>query len=154
MRDVFRAIFDKKNPPRRFLPEKIKKSSTMVSLDQVFFFFDFNMIKRETRNTQKSTSRKDKYLFTERAISDKMLRVSFYLSKQTVVDEKEDGEFEYLHICFIEFAEFLARLAFMFFEETPQHFEWSLYQKVTQMLHWVLAPVKRHLIIPEERDGF
>ena len=151
---MFRTIFDKKTPPRRFLPEKIKKSSTKVSIDQVFFFFDYHMVKRETRNTRKSTSRKDKYLFTERVITDRMLRVSFFLSKQTVVDEKEDGEFEYLHVSFLEFAEFLARLAHAFFEETPQHFEWLLYAKLSQMLRWVFAPLGLRLVVPEERDGF
>jgi len=76
------------------------------------------MIKRMTRNSRKSASRKDKYSFTERSISDNMLRVAFFLSKQTVIDEQNEGEFEYNHISFVEFLEFLARLSHAFFVDT------------------------------------
>ena len=40
-----------------------------------------------------------------------MIRVAFYTSKMTVIDETTDGDFEYNHLAFVEFLEFIARLA-------------------------------------------
>ena len=55
-----------------------------------------------------------------------MIRIAFFLSKMTVVDELRDGPLEFSHIKFVEFLEFVGRLAYLFFETTSQHFEWSL----------------------------
>ena len=48
-----------------------------------------------------------------------MIRIAFFLSKMTVVDEKEEAEFEYNYLAFVEFLEFVARVAHLFFADTP-----------------------------------
>ena len=96
----------------------------MVSIDQILFFVDFHKIGRENESARRH--RKDKYLFTNIYLSDRMIRIAFYLSKMTVIDELRDGPLEFSHIKFVEFLEFVARLAYLFFENTSQHFEWSL----------------------------
>ena len=126
----------------------------MVTVDQVFYYFDFNHIKRfDKRATKMVASRKDKYLFEQRYISDTMLRVAFYMSKMTVRNEHDEGEFQYNHLAWVEFLEFIGRLSYYFFEETPQHFEWTLKEKVAVMLEWIFAPIERKVVIPEERDA-
>jgi len=158
LKEVFRKIYDNKTPPRKFAPEKLKKSSTMITIDQVVFFFDYNMIKRETKSSRKKVSRKDKYLFNQRIISDKMLRSAFFLSKMTVINDglkgDGDGEFEYNYLAFVEFLEFVARLAYYFFADTSQHTEWTLNEKLHEMFAWIFAPVDCKVVIPEENDEF
>ena len=152
---MFNTIFDKKMPPQKFVPKGLKQSSTMLTIDQVFYYFDYNQIKREDkRETKMVASRKDKYLFAQRFITDKMLRVAFYMSKMTVKDEAKEGDFEYNHLAFVEYLEFIARLAYYFFEETPQHFEWTLKEKLNVVLGWIFVPIDKKVVIPEERDQF
>ena len=110
----------------------------MVSIDQILHFVEFHKIGRE--GTEARRHRKDKYLFTNVYLSDQMIRVAFYLSKMTVIDELRDGPLEFSHIRFVEFLEFVARLAHLFFESTSQHFEWGLHEKIEVLLSWLFRP--------------
>ena len=55
----------------------------------------------------------------------------------TVVDEKRNGDLEYSHLEFVEYLEFIGRLAHHYFEGTSQHLEWYLDQKIEVMLGYL-----------------
>ena len=50
--------------------------------------------------------------------------------------------FEFHFMAFLEFVEFIGRLSYYFFEETPQHTEWALKDKMLKMIEWMFAPIK------------
>lgn len=121
----------------------------MISIDQVIYFFDFYQIGRK-----KNRRAKEKFLFNSVFLTDRMIRVAFYLSKMTVADECLDGPLEFSHLKHVEFLEFIARLAHIFFESTTQHEEWTLEHKVIKMLGWILKPCHFKLTVPPEKDTF
>ena len=56
------------------------------------------------------------------------------MSKMTIADELRDGPLEYTHLKYVEFLEFIGRIAYAYFEKTPHHIEWHLSQKVEAVL--------------------
>ena len=48
LKGVFEQMFEMKNPPQKLVPCNLKKSSTMVTIDQVYCYFDEHSIKRTT----------------------------------------------------------------------------------------------------------
>ena len=66
-----------------------------------------------------------------------MMRVAMYLSKMTVTDEKRDGLVQFTHISEAEWPEFIGRLAYAYFENTTQHGEWLLHQKIEVLLNMI-----------------
>lgn len=59
----------------------------MISIDQVAYYLDLNTIKRYDIKHLRKISRKDKYLYENRYITDKMFSDAFFLSKMTIIDE-------------------------------------------------------------------
>ena len=120
----------------------------MISIDQLLHFIGVNQIGRKRKRHNR-----DKHLFNAVYLSERMIRMAFYLSKMTVADEKKDGPLEFTHLKFVEFLEFIGRLSFYFFEATPQHFEWSLTMKCKVMLQWFFTPTSLPFVDPEDREG-
>ena len=93
----------------------------MVSIDQIFYYFKVNNI---CQKPEIKRNKKDKFLADSFYFKDKAICSAFYLSKMTVADEQRDGPLQYSHLAFVEFLEFVGRLAYLYFESTPQHVEW------------------------------
>ena len=93
-------------------------------------------------------------MYSATTISETMIRTAFYLSKMTVIDEVRDGAFEFTHLHFVEFLEFIGRLSWSFFEQTLHHFEWNLAQKIEVILSWLFKPIRLAVTRPRDRDGF
>lgn len=74
----------------------------------------------------------------------------------TVLDEIRDGPMEYSHLRFVEFLEFLGRVAYAYYSETPHHLEWELPRKLIKILELVFQPVTGAgpVIITGARDEF
>ena len=58
----------------------------------------------------------------------------------TVSDESLHGPLEFNHLLEVEFLEFIGRLAYIFFEPTTQHEEWTLEEKIKKVLSWMFKP--------------
>ena len=121
--------------PQRYVKPHIK-SKKLISIDQVLHYFHVNGICRDGHaNTRRN--KKEKFLFNTQQLTDRTIRKCFYLSKMTVVDEKRNGDLEYSHLEFVEYLEFIGRLAHHYFEGTSQHLEWYLDQKIEVMLGYL-----------------
>jgi len=68
----------------------------------------------------------------------------------TITDELNEGQLEFTHLKFVEFLEFLGRLAFMLFENTAHHFEKTLEQKLETLLRHIFHPLKLKVVLQEE----
>ena len=126
------------------------KSSQMISIDQVIHFFDTYNICRDPQLRIKRT-RAEKYLFSSGFISDRSIRVALFLSKMSVIDEGREGDLEYTHLRFVEFLEFLGRLAYLFFEKTSAHFEMTQAEKMNLLLGWIAEKFNHTLHLPSEK---
>ena len=87
-------------------------------------------------------------------MSDKIVRVALYMSKQTIADELRDGPLEYSHLKFVEFLEFIGRIAHVYFEKTPHHIEWHLSQKIEVVLKQLFRPLSLSINKPFDRESF
>ena len=48
-------------------------------------------------------------------ITERKIYAAFWLSKMTCADENEDGPVQYWHLKFVEFLEFICRLAYLYY---------------------------------------
>ena len=85
-------------------------------------------------------------------MSDKTVCVALFMSKMTIADETRDGQLEYNHLKFVEFLEFIGRIAHAYFEKTPHHIEWHLSQKIEVVLTQMFRPLNLKLIKPIDRE--
>ena len=83
-----------------------------------------------------------------------MIRTALYLSKMTVADEMRDGPLEFSHLKFVEFLEFIGRIAHVYFEKTSHHLEWAMHRKIEIVLAKMLNPLQLKVVVPMERDAF
>ena len=83
-----------------------------------------------------------------------MIRTAFYLCKMTVADESLHGPLEFNHLFEVEFLEFIGRLAYLFFESTSQHAEWTLELKIEKLLAWMFKPCHFKVAQPQVNDAF
>ena len=60
----------------------------------------------------------------------------------SVADEQREGQMEFTHLKFVEFLEFIGRIAHTYFSETSQHFEWGLEEKIEVVLNQMFEPVR------------
>lgn len=138
LRSLFGQILALENVKRRYCIDRVT-SRAMISIDQVLHFLKVNDIcqKPEIRRNKKAKYLADSFYFRDGAICS-----SFYLSKMTVADEHRDGPLQYSHLQFVEYLEFVGRLAYLYFEATPQHVEWRLEDKMEVMLGHLFKPGK------------
>ena len=61
------------------------------------------------------------------------------MSKMTVGDENEHGPIKYWHLEFVEFLEFIGRLAWLLHQDTPKHKSWTMVQKIEVVLDDLMA---------------
>ena len=89
-------------------------SPRFVSIDQLLHYFDINNVcRRDPCALQAAES--DKYLFESIHLTDRSVRTALYMSKMTIADELRDGPLEFSHIRFVEFLEFIGRIAHRYF---------------------------------------
>ena len=74
-------------------------------------------------------------------MNEKMLFRAFYLSKMTVIEENESGNFEYTHLRYVEFLEFIGRISWFRYKDTHWHEQWTLAGKIKRLLKTLMAAV-------------
>lgn len=151
MESLYVHIKDLKDAKQQYVIEK-KADVNRVSIDQLLHFFNHFKIARGHSKTRKN--RRDQHLYEAVKLTDRMIRQAFFLSKMTVVDERENGQLEHTHLRRVEFLEFIGRLADLFFETTSQHYEWRLDQKMVVILQWMFEPFNLHFVMPQFPDEY
>lgn len=63
-------------------------------------------------------------------LTDKMIVQAFFLSKMTVANENDDGNYEYTYLHRPEFLEFIGRLAWLKYLDTYLNDSWPLIKKI------------------------
>ena len=56
----------------------------------------------------------------------------------TVPNENEDGPVHYWHLKFVEFLEFIGRLAWLLYQDTSKH-SWTMVQKMEPVLDGLMS---------------
>lgn len=59
----------------------------------------------------------------------------------TVVEEQRNGNLEFTHLKFVEFLEFIGRVAHFFFEGTNESLEWTLAKRMQNIMEAFFAPL-------------
>ena len=72
------------------------------------------------------------------------------MSKMTVENENEQGPKEYACIKFVEFLEFIGRLAYQKWMGTERHEVWSLSKKIFDVLKSLFRYIEEEPIDPED----
>ena len=81
-------------------------------------------------------------------LSEKKIMTAFFMSKMTVPNENEDGPIVYWNLKFVEFLEFIGRLAWLKYQDTSNHKSWTMVQKVENIIDGLLAYINGQRIDP------
>ena len=66
----------------------------------------------------------------------------------TVVNENDDGALLYWHLKLVEFLEFIGRLAYYKYQDTPEHTAWTMVQKIEVILDGLMSYIGAQRIDP------
>ena len=83
-------------------------------------------------------------------LPDQYIFQAFYLSKQTVPQENDMANYEYTYLHEWEFTEFVARLAYMKYRDSPEDTQWPLKKKISVVLTFLLKIVGENRILPPD----
>mmetsp|Transcript_44669 Transcript_44669/g.59260 ORF Transcript_44669/g.59260 Transcript_44669/m.59260 type:complete len:104 (-) Transcript_44669:122-433(-) len=85
-------------------------------------------------------------------VTSRGIKGAFILSKMTVEKENEHGPKEYFQVKFVEFLEFIGRLAWFKFKDTDRHEVWSLHRKIMEVLKCIFKFINEQPVDPENAD--
>ena len=86
-------------------------------------------------------------------VSIKQLQQAFMLCKMTVENENEDGPRDYNIIKFVEFLEFIGRVAYLRFQDDESMVQKALSVKILWVLRAIFPMIGETPINPEEEDN-
>ena len=81
-------------------------------------------------------------------VSEIMILKALFQSKRTVMKEVECSKYEYTFLYWVEFLEFIPRLAFQKYQETYQHSSWPLLRKTKVLMEGLLKLVQKPCLDP------